>query len=136
MCSARDDAALPAPGCPIRESTDQRLFNAYPWLFAVVHALLRLLVPRHPPHALNILTVISSGIAPARVIPARTPGLVCVYCVGCCAGLKVRGEQLRGTPAGPFSQNSTACRRQPIQARSTFLVAGCSDVSRRAAIAR
>ena len=56
--SARGNAALPALGFPIRESTGQRLFNASPWLIAVVHALLRLLVPRHPPCALNILTVI------------------------------------------------------------------------------
>src|SRR6476469_9806880 len=62
MCSPCADAALPAPGLPIRESTDQRLFNASPWLIAVVHALHRLLVPRHPPCALTILTVI--GRAP------------------------------------------------------------------------
>src|SRR5256714_8684020 len=58
MYSARDSAALPALGFPIRESTGQRSFNASPWLIAVVHALLRLLVPRHPPCALIILTVI------------------------------------------------------------------------------
>src|SRR3954447_15914607 len=57
MCSARDSAALPALGCPIRESAGQRLLNASPRLFAVVHALHRLLVPRQPPCALNILTV-------------------------------------------------------------------------------
>jgi hypothetical protein len=59
MCSTQDDAALPAPGFPIRRSTGQRLFSASPWLIAAVHVLLRLLVPRHPPHALSILTVIS-----------------------------------------------------------------------------
>ena len=59
--SAGGNAALPALGFPIRESTGQRLFNASPWLIAVVHALLRLLVPRHPPCALTILTVISRG---------------------------------------------------------------------------
>jgi hypothetical protein len=58
MYSACDSAALPALGFPIRESTGQRLFNASPWLIAVVHALHRLLVPRHPPCALIILTVI------------------------------------------------------------------------------
>jgi hypothetical protein len=58
MCSARDNAALPTLGCPIRESADQRLFSAYPRLIAAVHALHRLLVPRHPPCALTILTVI------------------------------------------------------------------------------
>src|SRR3954452_4647812 len=61
MCSAGGDAALPAPGFPIRASAGQRLFSASPRLIAVVHALLRLLVPRHPPCALNILTVIKSG---------------------------------------------------------------------------
>src|SRR5215212_7244634 len=58
MCSPWADAALPAPGLPIRKSTDQRLFNTSPWLIAVVHVLHRLLVPRHPPCALDILTVI------------------------------------------------------------------------------
>ena len=63
MDSACGNAALPALGFPIRESTDHRLFSAYPWLIAAVHALLRLLVPRHPPCALLILTVITR---PAR----------------------------------------------------------------------
>src|SRR5947209_10550655 len=61
MCSPCADTALPVPGLPIRESTDQRLFNVSPWLIAVVHALHRLLVPRHPPCALDILTVITSS---------------------------------------------------------------------------
>src|SRR5512133_1003043 len=57
MYSGLGDAALPAPGFPIRRSTGQRLFSASPWLIAAVHVLLRLLVPRHPPCALTILTV-------------------------------------------------------------------------------
>ncbi len=61
MCSTRDDAALPTPGFPIRASAGHRPFSASPRLIAAVHALLRLLVPRHPPCALNILTVISVG---------------------------------------------------------------------------
>jgi hypothetical protein len=59
MCSTQDDAALPAPGFPIRRSTGQRLFSASPWLIAAVHVLHQLLVPRHPPCALHILTVIA-----------------------------------------------------------------------------
>jgi hypothetical protein len=59
MDSTCGSAALPALGFPIRESTDHRLFSAYPWLIAAVHALHRLLVPRHPPCALLILTVIT-----------------------------------------------------------------------------
>jgi hypothetical protein len=58
MCSARDNVALPTLGFPIRASAGQWLFSASPRLIAAVHALLRLLVPRHPPCALTILTVI------------------------------------------------------------------------------
>src|SRR5271168_848522 len=58
MCSTWDNAALPALGFPIRASTGQRLFSASPRLIAAVHVLHRLLVPRHPPCALTILTVI------------------------------------------------------------------------------
>src|ERR1700681_1951084 len=67
MCSAGDNAALPALGFPIRESTGQRLFSALPWLIAAVHALHRLLVPRHSPCALTILT----GIMPHRQTSRR-----------------------------------------------------------------
>src|SRR6202035_2922223 len=58
MCSARGNAALPALGFPIRASAGHRPFSASPRLIAAVHALHRLLVPRHPPCALTILTVI------------------------------------------------------------------------------
>ena len=61
MCSTRDDAALPAPGFPIRASAGQSLFSSSPRLIAAVHPLLRLLMPRHPPCALLILTVIKAG---------------------------------------------------------------------------
>ncbi len=62
MYSPPDDAALPAPGFPIRRSAGQRLFSASPRLIAAVHVLHRLLVPRHPPCALLILTVSSPGV--------------------------------------------------------------------------
>ncbi len=39
----------------IRESRDYHLFDNSPRLFAVFHALHRLLIPRHPPYALNSL---------------------------------------------------------------------------------
>jgi hypothetical protein len=58
MYSAYGDTALPVPGFPIRESAGQSLFSSSPRLIAAVHALHRLLVPRHPPCALTILTVI------------------------------------------------------------------------------
>src|SRR5438270_13036215 len=87
MYSARDSAALPALGFPIRESTGQRSFNSSPWLIAVVHALLRLLVPRHPPCALNILTVIRPD---ANVRSGDTRNVL-----ASCEVLKVRRECAR-----------------------------------------
>src|SRR5438067_7943188 len=77
MCSARDDAALPTPGFPIRESAGHRPFSASPRLIAAVHALRRLLVPRHPPYALTILTVIS-GWKPAGFRPVIPVSLATV----------------------------------------------------------
>src|SRR4051812_29561362 len=70
MYSACGNAVLPALGFPIRESADHRLFSASPRLIAAVHALHRLLVPRHPPCALPILTVITRTEDP-RVNRAR-----------------------------------------------------------------
>ena len=42
----------------VRESRDQRLFDNSPGLFAVFHALHRLLTPRHPPYALSSLATL------------------------------------------------------------------------------
>src|ERR1700750_2436276 len=77
MCSAWDNVALPTLGFPIRESADQWLFSASPRLIAAVHALHRLLVPRHPPCALPILTVIGNtlrGVAGSVRPGGETPG--------------------------------------------------------------
>ena len=62
-------------GFPIRRSTDQRLLTAPRGLSQFCHVLHRLLVPRHPPNALNSLTTMnwctpealsSSSSAPAQ----------------------------------------------------------------------
>src|SRR5579884_3573498 len=113
MCSARDNVALPTLGFPIRASAGHWLFSASPRLIAAVHALHRLLVPRHPPCALTILTVILGE-------PYGSPGDTRV--IGYCAVFKVREEALAHPgdssrltdeqPAGaPVSQNSTARSR-------------------------
>ena len=54
--SGMGTCALPQVGSPIRKSPGQRLFSTSPGLIAAVHVLHRLLAPRHPPPALNILT--------------------------------------------------------------------------------
>src|SRR5215213_280525 len=126
MYSACGNAALPALGFPIRVSADHRLFSASPRLIAAVHALLRLLVPRHPPCALPILTVITCpGSAPEHAVISVSLAELCSF----------QGPKQRGRPtglAGTVSQNSTACatpspraaRLRP--ARSTLLGPGRS----------
>ena len=129
MCSARDNVALPTLGFPIRASAGHWPFSASPRLIAAVHALRRLLVPRHPPCALTILTVI--GEKSGRTLPARRnpqgfllrqlPPGNCPIPVSLATVQFSRSEQRRArspmpadlgprAPAsGPVSQNSTAC---------------------------
>src|SRR3954467_9392655 len=104
MYSDRGDAALPASGFPIRESAGQRLFSTSPRLIAAVHALHRLLVPRHPPCALTILTVIVDNNDARRrrgyngdlsVVEQRTSRSLLWPCH---AVFKVRKGRNRGTP--------------------------------------
>src|SRR3954453_8707545 len=56
MCSGAGDTPCRVPGSPIRTSSDQRSVGSSPRLLAASHVLHRLLVPRHPPCALNNLT--------------------------------------------------------------------------------
>jgi hypothetical protein len=53
MYSAGSTWAYPHVGFPIRASVAQAVAHTSPRLFAVYHALLRLLTPRHPPYALS-----------------------------------------------------------------------------------
>ena len=113
------NAALPALGFPIRESTGQRLFNASPWLIAVVHALLRLQMPRHPPCALHILTVIQ--IDQTREAPSSNRWIVLPNLL-----LARARERARCVANCAVSQNSTAGdgREDVGQARS-LMPAAC-----------
>src|SRR5689334_24665445 len=115
MCSARGNVALPTLGFPIRASPGHWPFSASPGLIAAVHALHRLLVPRHPPCALPILTVITrtkDPLAPgdfvARHIGGSAEHAVIPVCWHGCAVFKVREEAPRPVWA-VVSQNSTAC---------------------------
>jgi hypothetical protein len=56
MCSGEGDWTLLQPGFPIRTSSDHSSFASSSRLFAGYNVLHRLLVPRHPPCALNNLT--------------------------------------------------------------------------------
>jgi hypothetical protein len=121
MCSAQDNAALPALGFPIRASAGHWPFSASPRLIAAVHALHRLLVPRHPPCALNILTVIISS--PPKWTPREEtqclhpviPVSLATVQFSRTARRRKRTAReppgrTRGAPGcAPVSQNSTAC---------------------------
>jgi hypothetical protein len=109
MCSAGDSAALPALGFPIRASAGQRLFSASPRLIAAVHALHRLLVPRHPPCALTILTVIEPN---GSVIPNCAVAHTRDHC-GYCAVFKGRRRQ---TPAVSVKGPRASARLHPAGA--------------------
>jgi hypothetical protein len=138
MYSARDDTALPVPGFPIRVSAGQSLFSSSPRLIAAVHALPRLLMPRHPPCALTILTVIVDSRRSGRHLAAGP-------CAGyngdpsrrsarqaCAAAFPLFGQlcsfqgPARAQPGTPrlVSQNSA------VQARRTRREAACGTSSR------
>ena len=131
MYSACGDTALPVPGFPIRASAGQSLFSSSPRLIAAVHALLRLLVPRHPPCALTILTVIVDNYDARRrrgyngdlLPPPRKPSLRCGDSVvrskrrACCDGHAVQFSRSgEGATAGTprlVSQNSAVRAGEP-----------------------
>lgn len=134
MYSARDDTALPVPGFPIRVSAGQSLFSSSPRLIAAVHALLRLLMPRHPPCALTILTVIVDSRRYAR---GRTPTyngdlLTPLRKQACAAAIPLFGQlcsfqgSARAQPEGLSGRSlkTQQCKGPPrgrlLQIRSTF----------------
>ena len=102
MYSPSGTAVLPAVGFPIRESTDHCLFSGSPWLIAAVHALHRLLVPRHPPCALHILTVIRRSLDPRVARRLVIP----VFHWQNCAVFKVREKARPGLGPGLSKLNS------------------------------
>ena len=75
MCSGRGDEQLRSTGFPIRKSPDRSLVADSPGLIAGSYVLLRLLVPRHPPCALNNLATtddarVHYAVLKIRAVPA------------------------------------------------------------------
>ena len=125
MCSDGSNAQLQALGFPIRKSTGQRLLNASPWLIAVVHVLHRLQVPRHPPCALTILTVIPTtplhkDVAGVIPVPTTRTHTHRAMRITCCVVFKGRRRANQPQSGRPVPQNATArtiasisrCRQQ------------------------
>src|SRR3954452_18999107 len=71
MCSSAGHTTSLVRGSPIRKSSDQRSVDSSPRLIAASYVLHRLLVPRHPPCALNNLaTQKTPPCAPGRKLRA------------------------------------------------------------------
>src|SRR3954469_25876167 len=68
MCSGAGHTTWLVRGSPIRTSSDQRSVDSSPRLIAASYVLHRLLVPRHPPCALNNL---ATHKIPATSAPGR-----------------------------------------------------------------
>src|SRR5688572_2489088 len=119
MYSACGSAALPALGFPIRESTDHRLFSVSPWLIAAVHALHRLLVPRHPPCALLILTVITRSTRRRARGDTRFIGKTVQFSRTAQEG--AGGTRRRSLKTQQHARHSARERRARVQIRSTLL---------------
>src|SRR3954452_273868 len=78
MCSGAGHTTSLVRGSPIRTSSDQRSVDSSPSLIAASYVLHRLLVPRHPPCALNNLaTQKSHPSTPGRTsMSGPTPTLL------------------------------------------------------------
>src|SRR3954453_13612478 len=64
MCSGAGHTTWLVRGSPIRTSSDQRSVGSSPRLIAASYVLHRLLVPRHPPCALNNLATQKTAPSP------------------------------------------------------------------------
>src|ERR1700753_1661410 len=78
MCSGRGDSQLRLTGFPIRKPPDQSLVADSPGLIAGAYVLHRLLVPRHPPCALNNLATtddarVHYAVLKIQTVPAPRP---------------------------------------------------------------
>ena len=148
MYSARADTALPVSGFPIRESAGQSLFSSSPRLIAAVHALPRLLMPRHPPCALTILTVIVDSRRSSRHLAvepcagyngdlqrhsASKLALRRFRCLANCAVFKVRRGRNRGDSPAGLSKLSSASPPDAPRKRRAGRAPGPVDVSGRRA---
>jgi hypothetical protein len=92
-------------GFPIRTSPDQRSVGNSPELFAATHVLLRLLAPRHPPHALSSLL---TSISRHAHLPAGFLGLE----------TKVQAPALRGGPGSILLKAGAPLGRRLLKALS------------------
>jgi hypothetical protein len=112
------------PGFPIRTPWDHSLVDSSPRPIAASHVLHRLLVPRHPPFALNNLTTkmlastVQFSTNDQPTTPPHTPHPNHQQPVGMCTRPCLEKKQHHTAPGptyatwnnpGLFSQDSTGC---------------------------
>src|SRR3954466_12876366 len=94
MCSGAGHTTWLVRGSPIRTSSDQRSVDSSPRLIAASYVLHRLLVPRHPPCALNNLATQKTAHPPPEgndlCGPTQTPATESEDARVHCAVLNVR----------------------------------------------
>src|SRR3954453_18011574 len=118
MCSGAGDTPCRVRGSPIRTSSDQRSVGSSPRLIAASYVLHRLLVPRHPPCALNNLTTPQHPHPPTP--SADKPPKTCVSA----------GVQIPTRCSRPLCSSQTTTRHPPTSptTRPTVPCSGMTDI--------
>ena len=137
MCSGGGDEQLRSTGFPIRKSPDRSLVADSPGLIAGSYVLHRLLVPRHPPCALNNLATtddarVHYAVLKIRAVPtprpSRTPARALTGFPVSLVHDRGRSTRCRSSPREdkerPFPQDSTACSTRPSPRPAFLLQAG------------
>src|SRR3982750_1846142 len=111
MCSGAGHTTCLVRGSPIRKSSDQRSVDSSPRLIAASYVLHRLLVPRHPPCALNNLATQKTAHPPPEgndlCGPTQTPATESEDARVHCAVLNVRPATHPHAPAEPRASHRT-----------------------------
>src|SRR3954468_21765347 len=129
MCSSVGDRTCLLPGFPIRKSSDQSSVDSSPRLIAASYVLHRLLVPRHPPCALNNLAtkMLASTVQFSRYGRSRSPEPSRTAAAPKCAGRRSTGDRAEGAP---LPQDPTACLRpRHLLTTRSHLRGGCTCVA-------
>ena len=106
-------------GSPIRKSSDQRSVDSSPRLIAASYVLHRLLVPRHPPCALNNLTTQKTHPAPPEGNTKRVPTRTLFYRVRRCSRPLCSSQRTtRHHPSVPARPTHTHRRHSGTRSRT------------------
>src|SRR3954470_15721363 len=118
MCSSAGHTTCLVRGSPIRTSSDQRSVDSSPRLIAASYVLHRLLVPRHPPCALNNLATQKTAHPPPEGKRSVRPYTNSCYRVRRCSRPLCSSQRTTGArphpAASPPTPTGAAAVRQQI----------------------